>query len=561
MLDFANFYGSQRYDKMPFGRPAIFFDICSQSIMSQKRKAIIIGAGPAGLTAAYELLTRTDIEVVVLEATGQIGGISQTVEYKGNRMDIGGHRFFSKSDRVMNWWLNMLPVESSQQNNNALTITYQTGTKTLEAENLNNGPEHPDKVMLVRNRLSRIYYGRKFYAYPIRLDINTLKNLGIRRIVLIGWSYFLARLKPIRHEASLEDFFINRFGKELYRTFFKDYTEKVWGVSCNEIKPEWGAQRVKGLSVSKALWHALRSIFPKENSLDQKGTETSLIERFLYPKFGPGQLWQEVAVKVKEMGGEIHNNYKVSGIEWKGGLVTGVWFRKDLAAEAEYMDADFILSTMPVKDLILGMGSKVPESVRLIADGLQYRDFITLGLLYGKMIVCRPDCLEDNRVPDNWIYIQEADVRVGRIQVFNNWSPFMVNDRDTVWLGLEYFCQEGDNLWIATDEELISKGIAELEKIGFCSRHDYLDGTVVRMPKTYPAYFGTYGQFDHIRSFTDSFENLFLLGRNGMHRYNNQDHSMLTAMTAVDLILAGNTGKEAIWAVNTEEEYHESSEK
>jgi len=531
---------------MQFGRPAIFFDICSHSIMSQKRRAIIIGAGPAGLTAAFELLARTDIEAVVMEATGQIGGISQTVEYKGNRMDIGGHRFFSKSDRVMNWWLKMLPIEL---------------TKTLHAESRENEPKHPDKVMLVRNRLSRIYFGRRFYSYPIRLDHNTLRNLGMKRIMLIGWSYFFAWLKPIKPENSLEDFFINRFGKELYQTFFKDYTEKVWGVPCNEIKPEWGAQRVKGLSVSKAIWHAMRTIFPKENSINQKGTETSLIERFLYPKLGPGQLWQEVALKINEMGGIIHNNCKVSRLEWKEGLVTGVWFRNDPAGEEEFIGADYVFSTMPVKDLIRGMGAVVPESVRAVADGLQYRDFITLGLLYKKMMICRPDCIGDKRVPDNWIYIQEADVKVGRIQVFNNWSPFMVNDQNTVWLGLEYFCQEGDDLWIATDKNLIQKGIAELKKIGFCHPDDFLDGTVVRMPKTYPAYFGTYDQFDAIRRFTDSFDNLFLIGRNGMHRYNNQDHSMLTAMTAVDLILEGSTEKDPVWAVNTEEDYHESSAK
>ena len=421
--------------------------------------------------------------------------------------------------------------------------------------------EDPDKVMLIRDRLSRIYYRRKFYAYPIRLDHRTLRNLGAKRIALIGWSYFFAWLKPIRPENSLEDFFINRFGRELYETFFKDYTEKVWGVPCSEIKPEWGAQRVKGLSVSTALWHALKSIFPKENGINQKSTETSLIDRFLYPKFGPGQLWQEVALKINDLGGVIRYNCEVNRLEWTEGAVTGVWFRNDPAAEEEFVAADYVFSTMPVKDLVHGMGAGVPPSVSTVAEGLQYRDFIAIGLLYVKMVVCRPDCIGGKRVPDNWIYIQEADVEVGRIQVFNNWSPFMVQDQDTVWLGLEYFCQEGDDLWMKTDKDLIQKGIDELEKIGFCSRDDFLDGTVVRMPKTYPAYFGTFDHFDTIRRFTDTIGNLFLLGRNGMHRYNNQDHSMLTAMTAVDLILEGSTKKDSIWAVNTEEEYHESSAK
>jgi protoporphyrinogen oxidase len=561
MTDFVRFYGPQRYDKLPFGRSAIFFDICSHTSMNQKKKAIIIGAGPAGLTAAFELLGRTDIEVVVIEATSQIGGISQTVEYNGNRMDIGGHRFFSKSDRVMDWWLNILPFDATEEEGKDLTLTYQTKRKTIKTEDLSDKPVDTDKVMLIRNRLSRIYYGRKFYSYPIRLDFNTIRNLGLRRIALIGWSYLMAMLNPIKPEKSLEDFFINRFGKVLYLTFFKDYTEKVWGVPCKKIEPEWGSQRIKGLSVSKALWHALKSIFPKENSIDQKTTETSLIERFFYPKFGPGQLWEEVANRLTGMGGEILKSCKVVRIDYFRGIVKGVWFLNTLTEQEEYLESDFVFSTMPVKDLINGMGDEVPESVKSVANGLQYRDFITLGLLFRKMLVCRPDCTDGNRVPDNWIYIQEADVKVGRIQVFNNWSPYMVSDPATVWLGLEYFCQEGDDLWVMEDKDLINKGIAELEKIGFCVAEDFLDGIVVRMPKTYPAYFGTYDQFDKIRSFTDSIDNLFLLGRNGMHRYNNQDHSMLTAMTAVDMILSGEKGKEAIWAVNTEEDYHESSAK
>lgn len=530
-------------------------------MMTKRKRAIIIGAGPAGLTAAYELLTRSDIEVIVLEATGQIGGISQTVEYRGNRMDIGGHRFFSKSDRVMNWWLSMLPLDPDDDKGKELTITYQAKSNVIPTESIESEPANPDKVMLIRNRLSRIYYGRRFYSYPIRLDGNTLRNLGMKRIILIGWSYFAAWLKPIKPENSLEDFFINRFGKELYLTFFKDYTEKVWGVPCNEIKPEWGTQRIKGLSVSMALWHALKSIFPQERGIRQKRTETSLIERFLYPKFGPGQLWQEVAAKIIGMGGIIRNNSRVLRIESKENGVTGVGLLSDPAGEEEFLKADYVISTMAVKDLILGMGEGVPESVRTVAAGLQYRDFITLGLLFSKMLICKPDCIAGQMVPDNWIYIQEADVKVGRIQVFNNWSPFMVNDPDTVWLGLEYFCQEGDKLWMTNDNDLIQKGIAELQRMGFCAREDFLDGTVVRMPKTYPAYFGTYEQFDRIRCFTDTFDNLFLVGRNGMHRYNNQDHSMLTAMTAVDLILEGSVEKDSIWAVNTEEEYHESTAK
>jgi protoporphyrinogen oxidase len=559
--EFVMFYGPQRYDKMPFGRPGIFVDICSHSAMSQSKKVIIIGAGPAGLTAAYELLVRMDIDVVVLEATGQIGGISQTVDYKGNRMDIGGHRFFSKSDRVMQWWLKMLPIEANEGEDSNLTLTYHSRQTTISTDHPNAEPRDPDQVLLVRNRLSRIYYGRKFYSYPIRLDLHTIRNLGLVRILRIAVSYVSAMIKPVKPEASLEDFFINRFGKELYLTFFKDYTEKVWGVPCHKIPPEWGSQRIKGLSVSKAVWHAVKSIFSSDRSIDQKATETSLIERFLYPKFGPGQLWQVVAGKVAGFGGVIRHHCRVERFEWNDGKVTGVWFKEEGNPKVEFIPADYVISTMPVSDLISGMGDSVPQSVKTVAEGLQYRDFVTLGLLYQRMIVGRQDGLNGSMVPDNWIYIQEGDVKVGRIQVFNNWSPYMVKDPGTVWLGLEYFCQEGDALWRLTDNQLIEKGIAELKKIGFCSPDDFLDGTVVRMPKTYPAYFGAFDQFDQIREFTDSITNLFLVGRNGMHRYNNQDHSMLTAMTAVDLIKQESTDKSAIWAVNTEEEYHESASK
>jgi len=529
--------------------------------MRQIKKVIIIGAGPAGLTAAYELLVGMDIAVVVLEATSQIGGISQTVEYKGNRMDIGGHRFFSKSNRVMQWWLQMLPVEEEERGNNNLTLTYHSRKSTIRTVQPEVEPLDPDQVLLVRNRLSRIYYGRKFYSYPIRLDLHTIRNLGLVRILRIAASYFAAMVKPVNPETSLEDFFINRFGKELYLTFFKDYTEKVWGVPCRKIPPEWGSQRVKGLSVSKAVWHAIKSVFSSDRSINQKETETSLIERFLYPKLGPGQLWQVVAGKVTGLGGVIRHQCKVERFEWSDGQVRGVWFKEEGKQKEEFIGADYIISTMPVSELISGMGDLVPEPVKVVAKGLQYRDFITLGLLYRKMSVCRPDCVEGNRVPDNWIYIQEGDVQVGRIQVFNNWSPYMVKDPESVWLGLEYFCQEGDALWKLSDKQLIEKGISELEKIGFCSSDDFLDGTAVKMPKTYPAYFGTYDQFDTIRAFTDSISNLFLVGRNGMHRYNNQDHSMLTAMTAVDLIKEGSADKSTIWAVNTEEDYHESASK
>ena len=517
-----------------------------------QKKAIIIGAGPAGLTAAYELLTRTDIIPIILEKSGDIGGISKTVNYKGNRIDIGGHRFFSKSDRVMNWWMNMMPVQGAEEKE--FTVTYQGRTRAVRTEEgtSHGGPtKDPDKIMLVRNRLSRIYFLRKFFAYPIQLSMDTLKKLGVGRTLSILLSYTKARLFPRKPERNLEDFFINRFGNTLYRLFFKDYTEKVWGVPCTQISAEWGAQRIKGISIAKAIAHAAKSLTPRKKrdpkDIGQKGTETSLIEKFLYPKYGPGQLWEEVARKVREMGGIIDMHREVRHIHTTGEKVTGIDAVDTLTGDIVSYEGDFFFSTMPVQELIASMGEAVPPAVREVAAGLQYRDFITVGVLLKEQTI----------LPDTWIYIQERDVKVGRLQIFNNWSPFMVKDPDTVWMGLEYFCNKTDAFWNQPDDAIKATGIGELEKMGLAKADDVLDSTVLRMEKTYPAYFGTYPRFEELRNYTDSFTNLFLVGRNGMHKYNNSDHSMLTAMVSVDNIIAGVTSKANIWSINTEQEYHE----
>jgi len=491
--------------------------------------AIIIGAGPAGLTAAYELVTRTDIKPIIYETTNDIGGICKTVDYKGNKIDIGGHRFFSKSDIIMNWWKNILPLQD------------------------NFDPEKNDKVMLIRSRLSRIFFLRKFFDYPVALNFNTISNLGFKRIIKIFFSYLKIRLLPIKEEKSLEDFFINRFGKELYLTFFKDYTEKVWGVPCTEIKPEWGAQRIKGLSITAAIIHAIKSIFSRNLSLSQKNIQTSLIERFMYPKFGPGQLWEEVLKKIKEKGGEIYYNHKIFEIKSEKEKITEVLIKDEKTGEIKSQKGDYFFSTMPVKDLINGWKGDVPNKVIDVAEGLVYRDFMTVGLLLKKLKINKGS----NIIPDTWIYVQERDVKIGRIQVFNNWSPYLVKDKNHIWLGLEYFCNEGDELWSKTDKEFSEFAINELISIGFIDKEDVIDSIVIRMPKTYPAYFGSYDKFEVIRNFTDKFDNLFLIGRNGMHRYNNSDHSMMTAIVAVDNIINNIKDKSNIWDVNTEEEYHE----
>jgi len=383
--------------------------------------------------------------------------------------------------------------------------------------------------------------------------------MGLVRTVRCGVSYMRSALLPKRAEHTLEDFIINRFGRQLYRMFFESYTEKVWGVPCREISAEWGAQRIKGLSLKRVVAHLLKKSFSLKNTDDiaQKKTETSLIEKFLYPKFGPGQLWEHAADVVRGDGGEIHFGIQIDKICVEGNRVVSVEGTNEAGERATFAGSYFF-STMPVRDLIRAISAHepklVPAEVIEVSEGLMYRDFITVGLLASKLAVTEKD---GGPLKDNWIYIQEPDVVVGRVQIFNNWSPWLVNDEDKVWIGLEYFCNETDPLWKLSDEEMANLAIAEIAKIGILKAEDVEDAHVVHVPKTYPAYFGSYDRFDVIRNYVDRLENLFLVGRNGMHKYNNQDHSMLTAMTAVDNIVNGVAAKENIWAINTEMEYHE----
>ncbi len=533
--------------------------------------AIIIGAGPAGLTAALEFCRRSSIRPIVLEASDRIGGISCTIRYHGNRIDIGGHRFFSKSDRVMDWWTSLMPIAGANAGGE-LAIRYQNQQRTIRSA-VSNGhasalaPESPaadpDLVMLVRPRKSRIYFLRSFFDYPLSLSAATLGRLGALRMLRIGFSYIKAHLFPRKPEKTLEDFLINRFGRELYLTFFKSYTEKVWGVPCEQISAAWGAQRIKGLSLRTAVVHFLKKTFGRKKAGDiaQKNTETSLIEQFLYPKYGPGQLWEHVASLVEQAGGEVRTGWRVIGlhVERGAGGVDRIGSVDALGPDGKTVTlaADYVFSTMPVRDLLRVVDTPVPVEIQAISDGLVYRDFITVGLLVDRLLVTEPD---GGPLKDTWIYIQEPDVLVGRLQIFNNWSPYMVADPSKVWIGLEYFCYDTDPLWTMPDAEIAQFAIAEIAKIGIVDPAEVRDSCVFRVPKTYPAYFGTYDRFDEIVRYMDRFENLFLVGRNGMHKYNNQDHSMLTAMTSVDNILAGNMDKSNLWQINTEQEYHEKKE-
>ena len=514
------------------------------------KTAIIIGAGPAGLTTAYELLNRSDIKPIVIEENSFVGGISATLDYKNNKIDMGGHRFFSKSERVMDWWLDILPLQGKPSKDDIIL------EREVELSNDKNAPnpEKTDKVMLKRNRLSRIYYLKTFFNYPVSLNMDTVKGLGLWRMFKIGCSYMKALAFPIKDEKSLEDFMINRFGRELYLTFFKDYTEKLWGIDCNKISAEWGAQRIKGISILKVIKQIFTSITGKKKGV----VETSFIESFFYPKFGPGHMWQSVADLVTEKGGQINLNEKVTKVVKKENKITAIE-TTDTNGNTRLYEGDIFISTMPVKDLIASMND-VPNNITDIAKGLMYRDFRVVGVLLNKLKLKNTTKIKTmmNIIPDTWIYIQERDVKLGRLQVFNNWSPYLVDDfKNKVWVGLEYFCNEQDKIWTDDSETFIKFAIEEASKIGIFDKEDVLDAYTHKVKKAYPAYFGSYDKFDEIKKYVLDIDNLYLVGRNGMHRYNNMDHSTLAAMKTVDCILDNNTSREEVWLVNTETDYHE----
>lgn len=515
------------------------------------KNVVIIGAGPAGLTAAVELLKDgNEYSVTVLEESDVIGGISQTVRYNGNRMDIGGHRFFSKSEEVMNWWSSLMPIQGAD----AYDDKVLGREKPLEKGGPD--PEKDDVVMLVRDRVSRIYYNKHFFDYPISMKPETIKNMGFATTMRAGFSYLKSCIfkKP---ETNLENFYINRFGKVLYSMFFEGYTEKLWGRHPSEISADWGAQRVKGLSIRAILKDMISKVFGRKK--DSKEVETSLIEQFWYPKYGPGQLWELAAEKVREYGGTILMNHSVKRVVCDGSKIKAVYCNTPDGEKK--IEADIFISSMPVKDLISAMEGDEPcEKIRKIAEGLPYRDFVTVGLLVNKLNLKNQTGKKTlgNIVPDCWIYVQDKGVKLGRIQIFNNWSPYLVKDpENTVWIGLEYFCAEGDSFWNMTDEECIAFAAGELEKMGVINSSEIIDSHRERVKKAYPAYFDTYKHFDRMISFLNKFDNLYCIGRNGQHRYNNMDHSMLTAIYAARSIKSGDSDKTKIWNVNTEKEYHE----
>lgn len=539
---------------------------------ADKKSVVIIGGGPAGLTAAWELVKdggAAKYDVTVLEATREFGGISRTVKHNGNRMDIGGHRFFSKDDRVMDWWKNIMPLQGAPSYDDKKLGRHH------DLEPGGPDPEKTDVVMLKRHRVSRIFWNRHFLDYPISLSPSLFKALGFKLTMKAGFSYLWSMVHKLP-EDNLENFYINRFGRQLYSMFFEGYTAKVWGRTPSEISADWGAQRVRGLSVISVLKNAVQKMMPKKR--DSKDVETSLIEEFWYPKLGPGQLWEIVESQVLNNGGKVITDANVVELRQKtDGSIASVVY-EDADGQHVELEADDFISSMPVKDLVnaiddaaqkenkeQGTESRevVPVEMKRVANGLPYRDFVTVGLLVKHL---RLENTTDMKtlgnppiVPDCWIYVQDPGYKVGRIQIFNNWSPYLVKDvDDTVWVGLEYFCEEGDEFWNLSDEEATEFAIKELTRMRVINGpQDVLDSHREHVKKAYPAYFDTYDQMPELIDYLDSFGNLYCVGRNGQHRYNNQDHSMVSAMEAVDNIRTGRADKENVWSVNTEKSYHE----
>ncbi|MCR5486040.1 MAG: NAD(P)/FAD-dependent oxidoreductase [Lachnospiraceae bacterium] len=513
------------------------------------KKVIVIGAGPAGLTAAYELLSRSkDFEVVVFEESREFGGISKTVTYKGNRMDMGGHRFFSRVDEVNEWWEKMLPLQGSPTKDDIML------GRSMPLKQGGPDPERTDRVMLKRHRVSRILFDNKFYDYPISLSPETFRNFGFLTTMKVGFSY-LGSVFHKRPEDNLENLYINNFGRRLYSMFFEYYTENLWGRHPSEIDASWGRQRTKGLSI----FGIIRDFFGRTFHVKNRKVNTSLIEEFKYPKLGPGQLWDVTAEEVRKLGGTILTESRVVRIHKdENNRLTGVTYES--GGEEKEMEGDIIISSMPLKDLVCGMND-VPEDMHEIAAGLPYRDYMTLGVLVPKLNLKNKTDIRtvSDIVPDCWVYVQDRRVKMGRFQIYNNWSPYMIKDLEhTVWIGLEYFVNEGDEYWIMKDGDFSDFAVGEMVKMGLIdSASEVIDTHVERVRKAYPAYFDTYDRIDELVAYLKGIDNLYCVGRNGQHRYNNIDHSMCTSFETVKNILGGIASKDNIWSVNTEQEYHE----
>ncbi len=516
-------------------------------------KNIIIGSGPAGITAALELSKHKNQEVCVLEKKAYIGGISATLDFDGNKVDLGPHRFFTKSQRVQQLWESVLPLQGKPSIDDIELEHQLSYSKDKNAPD----PEMTDNVLLYRPRLTRIYYSKKFFDYPVSLSFRTLKGLGFLNVMLIGFSYLKSLLFK-KKEVSLEDFFINRFGRRLYETFFKDYTEKLWGISCKDIPAEWGAQRVKGISIAQIL----KDIFSKLLLGKRfKTKQTSMIEAFYYPKLGAGQMYEQMAKIAQNNGAVLSFNSDVEKIKIKDGLIHSVYIKKD--GQLQEIVGDNFLSSMPIKELIEKMEGDVAQKVKDVAAFLPYRNVRLAAFLFNKLKIKNTTKIKtyNNLIPDVWIYIQEKGVKAGRMEIINNFSPYLVKEnRNQVCVTVEYFCSDNDDLWQQKDQDFLKTALDELVQMEIADADDFLSSKSFKIEKAYPAYFGSYKDFGVIKDFINSIPNLYPMGRNGMHKYNNMDHSILTALETVDCIVQKNSDKSLIWEVNTEQSYHEEKE-
>ena len=519
--------------------------------MTEKPKVIIVGAGPAGLTAAIELLKHGQYQPIVVEELGSVGGIARTISHNGNRMDIGGHRFFTRDPRVSQFWNSRFPRAGAPACDN-------TWQDSLPLAPGGPDPETTERVMLVRRRLSRILFNGTLIDYPINLNKAFLRGLGGFPFSAILLNYFHAKLFPLKNEDNLEAFLINRFGRKLYSIFFHDYVIKVWGQHPSQINSEWGYQRIKSLGFTELVKDAYKALSQTIDPWRSRSSSPSLIRYFEYPKYGPGQFWEAVAEEVIMRGGKILTGWKVSSIETSGQRVVTATLRESAGNSEQNIPTHAIFSSMPIKALMEALRPQSPQDLVDIAKELPCRGFMSVGLLISNLNVNREkiNLLPGKLIPDNWIYVQDSKVGVGRIQIYNNWSPYLLADRSKVWLGMEYFCQEGDALWNNTDSQLVEIAFRELALLGLATPESLLDATVARVPCAYPAYWGSYKSFEKIKVYLDSMQNLYPIGRNGMHRYNNMDHAMLTAMESVDCLIQ-NREKSSVWKINEQKVYGE----
>lgn len=517
---------------------------------------VIVGAGPAGLTAAYHLLKKGNnrYKVTVLEKSDLVGGISKSISFNGYTVDTGIHRYFSKNDQVNNIWEELIPIQ------NKLSYDQMLCNSKVKFKKKGSDPEIDDKSFLIKERKTRIFYENNFYDYPLSISKKTLQNIGFFRLIECSFSYLKAVVFK-KKETSLENFYINQFGKKLYQMFFEDYTEKVWGIHPKNISADWGAQRTKGLSIFSLVFDIIKRKMKLKNN---KNSKVSLIEKFYYPKLGSGQMWNVMKDEIIAMGGRVILSSNINHILFNNGKISEIEYLKDKSIKK--LKCDKLISSMPIKDLItlINEEKKVPSNVYDAAINLPYREFMSVCLVL-KRINWVNDTKKKNvqNIPfDSWIYIQNPTVKLGRIQIFNNWSPYIFNKKEeckeNILIGLEYFCSENDDFWNMEDKDFINYAIDEIIKIKLISsKNDVISSRRIKIKKAYPAYFGSYNRIGNIKEYLDSIENLYCIGRNGQHRYNNMDHAMLTGIKVASNIINNIKKKDNIWNVNTEKSYHE----